>query len=232
MLQIIVHKWGDFYTEKYIDCLRKSIDKHTTVDWNLTVLRDYELGWDVYSEKHFRGEGKPEVVQGPKLVNGYYNYDLGGLPLYKKIYPWVQDEKIGKKNDVFMYLDIDMTINGDLKYFTELNYDKPWVQYDYDINPRLLKKDYKNQNITPINTSVLTWKKGQLKPITDLIKDKPDEVFFTYRRVDAYVWYQFGVKDFFNYFPVDKVDWYYKGTKSLIRNLAGESIELKDDVVV
>jgi len=94
------------------------------------------------------------------------------------------------------------------------------------------KKDYKNQNITPINTSVLTWKKGQLKPITDLIKDKPDEVFFTYRRVDAYVWYQFGVKDFFNYFPVDKVDWYYKGTKSLIRNLAGESIELKDDVVV
>jgi len=231
MLQIIVHKWGDMYDEKYIDTLKESIGKHTTVDWNLTVLRDYETGWDKYSKKYFRGTGKPEVVQGPKLVNGYWNYDLGGLPLYKKIYPWTQDVKFDD-DDVFMYLDIDMIINGDLKYFTELNFDKPWVQYDYDMEKWKLIQDYKNQNITPINTSVLVWKKGQIKPITNLIEKKPDQVFFTYRRVDAYVWYRFGVKDYFNYLPVEAVDWYYKNTNALIQNLAGEPIGLKDEVIV
>ena len=131
-----------------------------------------------------------------------------------------------------MYLDIDVKVNGDLKYFIDLEYDKPWVQYDYDIDQWSLINDYKNQNITPINTSILTWKKGQLKPITDLITKNPDEVFFTYRRVDAYVWYRFGVKDFFNYFPEDKVDWYYKNSNAIIRNLAGEDIKLKDTVIV
>ena len=35
MLQIIVHKWGDMYDEKYIDTLKESIGKHTTVDWGV-----------------------------------------------------------------------------------------------------------------------------------------------------------------------------------------------------
>lgn len=231
MLQIIVHKWGDLYSEKYIDTLKTSIDKHTTVDWNLTVLRDHELGWNKYSKKHFRGKCEPAVIQGNRIVDGYYNYDLGGLPLYRKIYPWLQDENYDD-DDIFMYLDIDMIINGDLKYFTELEFDKPWVQYDYNIEKWKLKNDYRNQNITPINTSVLVWKKGQLKPITNLIIDKPDKVFFTYRRVDAYVWYRFGVKDYFNFLPEEAVDWYYKNSNSIIRNMAGEKIELKDKTIV
>ena len=231
MLQIIVHKWGDLYSEKYIDVLKESIDKHTTVKWNLTVLRDRDTDWNNYSKKYFRGIGEPQVVQNEKIINGYHSYDLGGLPLYKKIYPWFEDQKF-KKNDIFMYLDIDMVINGDLKYFTELKFDKPWVQYDYDIDPWKLKNDYRNKNITPINTSVLVWKHGQLKPITDLITNKPNEVFFTYRRVDAFVWYQFGVKDYFNYLPVEAVDWHYKNSNSIIRNMAGESKSLKDQTIV
>lgn len=232
MLQVIVHIWGDLYDEKYITSLKSSIDKYTTVDWNLTVLRDHETGFNEYSKKYFRGEGTPRVIQGEGWYNGYHSYDCAGLPLYKKIYPWFQDEKIGGDDDVYLYLDIDVIINGDLKYFTDLEYDKPWVQYDYDMNPKKLKHDYRNQNITPINTSILAWKKGQLKSITDLLTKEPDKVFFTYRRVDAFVWYRFGVNDFFNYLPEDKVDWHYKNTNALIRNMAGETIELKDEVIV
>ena len=231
MLQIIVHIWGDMYGEEYIDKLKENIDKHTTIDWNLKVLRDYETGWGEFSKKWYRGEGKPSVVQGEGWTNGYHHYNLGGLPLYRKIYPWVSDDHTSE-DDVCMYLDIDMIINGDLKYFTELNLDKPWVQYDYDMPDHKLIEDYKNQNITPINTSVTVWKKGQLKPIVDLINKDPDRVFFTYRRVDAYVWYQFGVKDFFNFLPVTAVDWYCNGKNPIISNLAGELIELKDEVIV
>ena len=231
MLQIIVHKWGDFYSEKYVDVLKRDIEKHTTIDWNLTVLRDHEIGWDEYSLKHFRGSGKPEVVQGEYFINGYHSYDLGGLPLYKKIYPWLQDSNFDDE-DIFMYLDIDMIINGDLKYFTELEFDKPWVQYDYDMEKWKLKNDYVDQNITPINTSVLVWKKGQIKPITDLIINKPNEVFFTYRRVDAYVWYRFAVNNFFNYLPVEAVDWHYKKSNPIISNMAGEKKSLKDKTIV
>ena len=132
MLQIIVHIWGDMYGEEYIDKLKENISKHTTVDWNLKVLRDYETGWGEFSKKWYRGEGKPSVVQGEGWMNGYHHYNLGGLPLYRKIYPWVSDDHTSE-DDVCMYLDIDMIINGDLKYFTELNLDKPWVQYDYDM---------------------------------------------------------------------------------------------------
>ena len=231
MLQIIVSVWGDMYGDEYIDKLKKDIDKHTTIDWNLRVIRDHENGWEKYSKKWYRGEGKPRVVQGEGWMNRYHHYNLGGIPLYKKMYPWYMDDHCSE-DDVIMYLDVDMIINGDLKYFTELDLSKPWVQYDYDTPKHLLIEDYKNQNITPINTSVTVYKKGQLHPITDLINKMPDRVFFTYRRVDAFVWYQFGVKGFFNYLPVEAVDWYYKNTSPIIRNLAGESIELKNDVII
>ena len=231
MLQIIVSVWGDMYGDRYINRLKSNIDKHTTIDWNLTVIRDHENGWGKYSKKWYRGEGEPRVVQGEGWMNGYHHYNLGGIPLYKKMYPWFMDDHCSD-DDVIMYMDIDMMINGDLKYFTELDLSKPWVQYDYDIPQHSLIEDYRNQNITPINTSVTVFKKGQLKPIYDLIEKHTDEVFFNYRRVDAFVWYQFGVKDFFNYLPVEAVDWYYKNTNPIIRNLAGESIELKDEAII
>lgn len=231
MLKIIVHKWGELYDEKYIDTLKNDISKYTTVDWELIVLRDQDNTWGDYSKKWYKGEGEPSVVQGEGWMNGYHHYNLGGLPLYKKIIPWTYDKKI-KGNHTFLYLDIDVKINGDLKYFTELNYDKPWVQYDYDMDPKKLKNDFKNQNITPLNTSILAWKKGQLNPIINLMEKKTDKVFFTYRRVDAFVWYRFGVNGFFNYFPEDKVDWYYKNSDALIRNMAGEKIDFKDTVIV
>ena len=230
MLQIIVSVWGDMYGEEYIDKLKLSIDKHTTVPWNLRVIRDHENGWGDYSRKWYRGEGDPRVVQKEGFINGYHHYNLGGLPLYKKMYPWMMDDHCSNK-DVIMYLDIDMVINGDLKYFTELNLAKPWVQYDYNICKQDVVTDYRNQNITPINTSVVVYKKGQLHPITNLVKQMPDQVFSTYRRVDAYVWYQFGVNEFFNFLPIEAVDWYYKDSNPIIRNLAGESIELKDQVI-
>lgn len=231
MLQIIVSVWGDMYGDEYIDRLKSSIDKHTTVDWNLTVIRDHENGWGEYSKKWYRGKGEPRVVQGEGWMNGYHHYNLGGIPLYKKMYPWGMDDHCSE-NDTIIYMDIDMLINGDLKYFTELDLSKPWVQYDYDMPENTLIEDYKNQNITPINTSVTVWKKGQLKPIIDLVNNKTDQVFFSYRRVDAYVWYEFGVKGFFNFLPVEAVDWYYKNTNPIIRNLAGESIEVKDNAIV
>ena len=60
----------------------------------------------------------------------------------------------------------------------------------------------------------------------------PDQVFCSYRRVDAYVWYEFGVKDFFNYLPADAVDWHYKDTNPVIRNLAGEDMKRKDAAII
>ena len=42
MLKIIVSKWGDMYSEEYIDRLRESIEKHTTVPWKLLFVRDHD----------------------------------------------------------------------------------------------------------------------------------------------------------------------------------------------
>ena len=231
MLQIIVSVWGDMYGDEYIDKLKRSIDKHTTVPWNLTVIRDHENGWDEYSKKWYRGRGRPRVVQREGFVNGYHHYNLGGLPLYKKMYPWMMDGHC-EDGDTIMYMDIDMVVCGDLKYFTQLDLSKPWVQYDYDICKQAVIQDYRNQNVTPINTSVVVYKKGQLHPITNLVKEMPDQVFSTYRRVDAYVWYQFGVNGFFNYLPIEAVDWHYKNTNPIIRNLAGETMKIKDAAII
>lgn len=230
MLQIIVHVWGDMYGDEYIERLRSSIDKYTTVPWNLHVIRDHENGWEKYCKKNYRGKGKPHVVQGEGFQNGYHHYNLGGLPLYKKMYPWFMTDHCSEK-DTIMYLDIDVEINGDLKYFTKIKLNKPWVQYDYDIDPDMLIQDYRNQNITPINTSVLVFRKGQMDPVLKVMDEMTDRVFFTYRRVDAFVWYEFGVKDFFNFLPKEIVDWHYKDSRPLISNMAGEPIEIKDKVI-
>ena len=95
----------------------------------------------------------------------------------------------------------------------------------------MLVKDYRNQNVTPINTSVLVFRKGQMDPVLKVMNEMTDRVFFTYRRVDAFVWYQFGVKDFFNFLPKEIVDWHYKDSRPLISNMAGEPIEIKDKVI-
>lgn len=219
------------YGEEYIDRLKRDIDKHTTVDWNLTVIRDHVTNWGEYSKKHFRGEGTPSVVQGEGWQNGYHHYNLGGIPLYRKMYPFGLDDHC-QPHDTIMMMDIDMLITGDLFYFTTLNLDKPWIQYDYDMPDWKLEQDYKNQNITPINSSVTVWRKGQMQPIYDHVEKFKDEVFFTYRRVDAYLWYCWGVKDFFNFLPKEAVDWYCNETKAIIRNMAGEKIEFKNEVIV
>jgi len=231
MLQIMVSRWGDMYGEEYIDRLKRDIDKHTTIDWNLTVIRNHETSWGEYSKKYFRGEGEPSVVQGEGFQNNYHHFDLGGIPLYRKMYPFGLDSFCSERDTIIM-MDIDMLITGDLAYFDRLKLDKPWIQYDYDMPNQRLKDDYKNQNITPINSSVTVWRKGQMQCVYDLVEKYKDEVFFTYRRVDAYLWYQFGVKDFFNYLPVEAVDWYCNNTNALIRNMAGEKIELKNEVII
>lgn len=231
MLQIIVSKWGTLYTEEYIDRLKERIEKNCSVPWNLTVIRDHENGWGDYSKKHYRGEGEPKVVQGEGFQNDHHHFDLGGIPLYRKMYPFGMDDHC-HKDDTIMMMDIDMLITDDLAYFTTLSTDKPWIQFDYDTPEWELMDDYKNQNITPLNSSVTVWRKGQMKPVYDFVNKFKNEVFFTYRRVDAYLWYCWGVKDFFNYLPIEAVDWYYKETNAIIRNMAGEKIELKNEVVV
>ena len=234
MLRIIVSKWGDMYGEEYIDRLKESIAKYITVDWDLTVIRDCHTDWEHYSNKWFRGEGNPSVVQGEGFQNGYHHYNLGGIPLYRKMYPFGLDD-FANDNDTIIMMDIDMLITADLKYFTTLNFDKPWVQYDYNMektDKNRLIKDFINQNITPINTSVTVWKKGQLKPVYDLVNQYKDEIFFTYRRVDAYVWYRFGVKGFFNFLPPLAVDWYCNNSNAIIQNMAGEPIKLKNEIIL
>jgi len=231
MLQIIVSKWGTLYGEEYIDRLKERIEKNCSVPWNLTVIRDHENGWGEYSKKHYRGEGEPKVVQGEGFQNDYHHFDLGGIPLYRKMYPFAMDDHC-KQDDTIMMMDIDMLITDDLAYFTTLSTDKPWIQFDYDTPEWELMDDYKNQNITPLNSSVTVWKKGQMNPVYDFVSKYKNEVFFTYRRVDAYLWYCWGVNDFFNYLPIEAVDWYYKGTNAIIRNMAGEKIEFKNEMVV
>ena len=231
MLKIIVSKWGDMYSEEYIDRLRESIEKHTTVPWKLLVVRDHDNCFNHLSRKHFRGTGTPQVVQGEGWVNGYHHFNLGGLPLYKKTFGWFADDYFDD-DDIIISMDIDMIVTGDLDYFTILDYEKPWVQYDYAMSKQELIEGHWEQNITPINTSVLAFKKGQLDPIRKCMEKHAEEIFFTYRRVDAFVWYQFGVKGFFNYLPKSIVDWHYSEHPSLIRNLAGEKINLKNGVII
>ena len=130
------------------------------------------------------------------------------------------------QGDNFLYLDLDVIIHSDLKYFFELsNMARPWIVRGWWNDPNECRKNYAMMKSTPINSSVIRWNRGQLTKVYDHIRKNLDVLFFTYPTIDNYLnhfWYHMwyedlpieekGKKTYFAGFPKGDIYSYYRGS--------------------
>ena len=206
---IICVKWGNKY-DLYVDKLKKQIEKYCSIPVNFYCLTDtpnkeYDIKLPVDWDKYYI----------PKRFWAYRKCYMFNENLFPEI-----------KGNKFLYLDLDVLIHTDLKYFFELNMDKPYICRGWwnDINK--CKKNYGRMMSTPLNSSVIRWNRNQLKKIYSHIDSNKEVTFFSYPTIDNYfnhnfynVWNE--NDSFFNVFKKGDIYSWYRG------NIFPEDMQLK-----
>jgi len=126
------------------------------------------------------------------------------------------DGKIFPDNSKFMFLDLDVIIHQDLKYFFELPNDKPWIVRGWWNDIHTVKQIYAKHKSTPLNSSAIVWNKDQMVPVWNHVVDNAEVVFFTSPSLDNYFahhWYDPWKEDdgFLRGFPQGDIYSWYKG---------------------
>jgi lipopolysaccharide biosynthesis glycosyltransferase len=206
---IICVKWGTKYNN-YVEKLKKQIEKNCSVPFNFycltdTPINDYDITLPNFWDKHYR----PTKFWAYRKLY-IFNEDL---------FPTIQGNK-------FLYLDLDILIHKDLKYFFNLDMKKPYIVKGWWNNVGTCKKNYGKIMSTPLNSSIVRWDRGQLKPIYEHVNKNSEVIFFTYRTIDNYynhffydMWNE--NESFFNVYPKGDIYSWYKG------NIFPNDMELK-----
>jgi len=116
----------------------------------------------------------------------------------------------------FLFLDLDVIIHQDLKYFFDLPNVKPWIVRGWWNDIHMVKQNYAKYKSTPLNSSTILWSKGQMVPVWEHVKLNKELIFFTYPSLDNYFahhWYDPWKEDegFLQGFPQGDIYSWYKG---------------------
>lgn len=196
MRTVVCVHWGDKYPQSLIDRLKEEVERFNCVD-NFIALTDNPT-------RHFHRE----------LPTPWDEHENGNFWAFRKLYAFADGTLPGNE---FLYLDLDVHIHHGLEDFFQLPMDDPWIVQGYWNDPDLAKKNYASYQSTPINSSVIRWNKGQLRPVFDHVDQHTETIFFTYPTIDNYFHhYDTTLKTplkshFFKTFPQGMTYSYYKG---------------------
>ena len=203
---ILCVKWGDKYDRTYVEKLKEQVETNCSIPVNFYCLTDNPT--ESYD------------VQLPTNWDQYYLKDRNFFWAYRKCYMFnlCDDKKVFPKikGSRFLFLDLDVIIHQELKYFFELPMDKPYIVRGWWNDIRNVKKNFAKYKSTVLNSSVIRWDRGQLKPIWNQINNRAAVIFFTYPSLDNYLnhhWYNIWREDegFFRGFPKGDIYSWYKG---------------------
>ena len=198
---ILCVKWGDKYGREYVEKLKQQCEDNCSIPFNFYCLtdkkeKDYDIllpsAWDEYEGLHSRFRNK----QAPSNMWAYRKLYMFQLDYYTSTGGWDESERDFKsiQGNNFLYLDLDVIIHQDLKYFFTLDmkqswtaetkvtavHGKPWIVRGWWNDMNLCRKNYAAMGSTPINSSVIRWNRGQLTEIYKHIAKNLDVLFFTY----------------------------------------------------
>ena len=207
MNTILCVKWGDKYDRTYVEQLKNQCENNCSVPFNFYCLTDKPT--------------QPYDIQLPTTWDEFYHEARGFFWAYRKCYMFRLDEELDKDfwqiaGENFLFLDLDVIIHQDLKYFFELPMDKPYIVRGWWNNIETVKRNFAKHKSTALNSSIIRWDRGQLKPIWNQINNKAKVIFFTYPSIDNYLnhhWYNCWDEDkgFFRGFPKGDIYSWYKG---------------------
>ena len=127
-------------------------------------------------------------IELPTYLDKHYQEDRGFFWAWRKCYMF--DDHVD--GDKFLFLDLDVIIHQDLKYFFELPMNKPWIVRGWWNDDETVKRNYSKHKSTPLNSSVIRWDRGQMTSVLQHVKDNAEVIFFTYPSLDNYFahhWY-------------------------------------------
>ena len=200
---ILCVKWGDKYSRIYVEKLKEQVETNCSIPVNFYCLTDNPT--ESYD------------VQLPTYWDEYYNPDTNRFWAYRKFYMFNMvknfPDVIGRK---FLFLDLDVLIHQDLKYFFDLPMNKPWIVRGWWNNIENCRKNFGQIKSTPLNSSVILWNVGQMRKIYNHINENKEVIFFTYPTIDNYLnhfWYDIWEENegFLQGFPEGDVYSWYKG---------------------
>ena len=220
---ILCVKWGDKYSREYVEKLKQQCEDNCSVPFNFYCLtdkkeKDYDIllptTWDEYEGLHSRFRNQ----QAPSNMWAYRKLYMFKLEKVLGRGGWDESERDFKtiEGDNFLYLDLDVIIHQDLKYFFDLDMTQPWIVKGWWNDMNECRKNYAAMKSTPINSSVIRWNRGQLVEVYNHIVNNLDVLFFTYPTIDNYLnhfWYNMWADDksFFSVFPEGDIYSYYRG---------------------
>ena len=191
--------WGDKYGREFVEKLKDQCEKKCSVPYNFFCLTDNPLhSYDI------------------PLPVDWNDYENGNFWAYRKLYMF-NESHYGIRGDNFLYMDLDVIIHQDLKYFFELEMDRPYIVRGWWNDLEECKKNFSRFKSTPINSSIIRWNKNQLVKVYNHISKNIDTIFFTYPTIDNYLnhffynMYDENEESFFNVFPAGDVYSWYKG---------------------
>jgi len=204
---ILCVKWGDKYDHTYVEKLKEQCEQYCSVPFNFYCLTDNPT--------------QSYDIQLPTYWDQYYLPEKNFFWAYRKYYMFRIDDDVHRHlqevdGDKFLFLDLDVRIHQDLKYFFDLPMNKPWIAKGWWNNPDIVKQNFSKHKSTPLNSSVIRWDRGQLRKIWNEIDKNAEVIFYTYPSADNYFnhhWYNLWREDksFFQTFPQGDIYSWYKG---------------------
>ena len=212
---IVCMKWGDKYDDSYVEKLKEQCEENCSVDFNFWCFTDKP-------EKEYH-------IQIPNSLDEFYDETRGFFWAYRKCHMFRNGQIPGDNrwfpdNSKFLFLDLDVIVHQDLKYFFDLlpnririlPEDKPRIVRGWWNDISTVKRNYAKYKSTPINSSVILWKKGQMIPVWEHVRENAELIFFTYPSLDNYFahhWYDPWNESagFLQGFPQGDIYSWYKG---------------------
>lgn len=156
-INIICVKWGDRYSFRDVNLLKKMIEKNTTLPFHFICLTDDSKGIDNDIETlYIKNEYHLE-----RWWNKMYLFKPNYLPEGK-----------------YVYFDLDIIIQNNIDELLLYDTNYPcFVERNWDID------DLSSR----LNSSVISWKTGMTDEIWDVFITHIDEVLLRYKGLDGYI---------------------------------------------
>jgi len=202
MLNILCVRWGDKYDHTYVDKLLKQVKNNCSIPFKFYCLTDNpQTDYD---------------IPLPNIWDKHYIPEKNTFWAYRKCYMFneLHFPQIGGDN--FLYLDLDVLIHQDLKYFNDLPYGKPYIVRGWWNDIENCRKNFGKIKSTPLNSSVIRWRRGELLKVYNHIEKNAEVIFFTYPTIDNYfnhAWYNPWKEDegYLRGYPKGDIYSWYKG---------------------
>jgi len=192
-LNFFTFKWGDKYGPVYVNRLYHSLQHFCSVPFTFTCITDNpegilpEIGLLDYNQigpDSWRSYGQDKIFTREKLC-------LFDLPI------------AGTK----LWVDLDVLIHGDITEMVSREFEKPtFILNHWNMNKENSYKWFGKGSDCHVNSSFVAWQDDCAQWLFDYTDKNKEQLFFTYKSLDKYLYYQHWRTDRISFWEKDLVD--------------------------